>query len=161
MLRGAHPEMALPSRGCLPANGIGHPDIRYEFFGLLEGQAGTVFHSREGLNLRTALKRTLAARVVDQYSLHHRDAHSDEMSAILPVSCLIAHQAQIRFVHKGCRLKGMTGPLVTELKSRETAELVDNQGNQLIGCLRIACPDLLQEYGDFANRCLMHGLPSS
>ena len=73
--------------------------------------------------------------MIDEDPSHDRDAHADEMSTILPVSCLVAHQAQIRFVYQGCRLKGMTGALVSQLEPRETAELVDDQRNQLIGCL--------------------------
>ena len=57
------------------------------------------------------------------------------MSAVLPISCLIADQAQIRFVDQGSRLKGVTGPLVSQLTQGETAELVDDQRNQFFGCL--------------------------
>jgi hypothetical protein len=57
------------------------------------------------------------------------------MSAVLPISCLIADQAQIRFVDQGCRLQGIAGPLVSQLTQGETAELVDDQRNQFFGCL--------------------------
>ena len=102
---------------------------------MLQRQAGIIFRPFHRLNLGTAFQCLLAARVIDQYPLHYRNAYAYEMSAVLPISGLIAHQAQIRLVDQGSRLKGVTGPLVSQLKPGETAELVDDQRNQFFGCL--------------------------
>ncbi len=82
------------------------------------------------------------------------------MRTILPVSGLVTHEAQIRFVYQGSRLKGMTRALVSQLESRQATELVDDEWNQSIGCLRIAGPHLLQENGNFASRLLLHAFSS-
>jgi hypothetical protein len=92
--------------------------------------------------------------VIDQNAAHDRDAYPNKMSAILPVSRLIANQAQVSFVHQGCRLQCVAGAFVSQLKPGKTAEFVDDERYELIGGLRIARRDLLQQYGHFARSAL-------
>jgi hypothetical protein len=61
------------------------------------------------------------------------------------------NQSQIRIMHQGCGLQRLAGLLLSQLRSRESPELIVDQWQQLLGSLRIARCDLREEERDAAG----------
>jgi hypothetical protein len=63
-----------------------------------------------------------------------------------------AHQAQVRFVNQRGRLERMAGPFALHVRASHPAQLVVDQGNQLIGRFLVAVAELCQQPRHIAAR---------
>src|SRR5262249_4586797 len=77
---------------------------------------------------------------------------SEEMAAALPaLGLLYVHQAQVGFVDQGGGLQGLPRLLLGQPVGREPAQLVVDQGQQLLGGGRVALLDGGQDTRDIAH----------
>jgi len=53
------------------------------------------------------------------------------MGTVLPVHELAVNQTHIRFVDQGARLQGVTGPLSCHISTRQSAQLLIDQRDEL------------------------------
>ena len=65
---------------------------------------------------------------------------------------LTADQAEVGLVHQGGGLEGLAGLLLRELPRGELAELVVDQGQELLGRLRVAVLDGREDARDVVHR---------
>src|SRR4029077_13262511 len=78
------------------------------------------------------------SRMVHEDLTHGPGGYSKEMEPTLPRSCARLYQTEVGFMKHGCRLKGMAGPFVLEMRGSDPAQMGIDQGHQLRGGLVIA-----------------------
>lgn len=71
---------------------------------------GVLFGFLDNLEVRAALRSLPPPCIIDQDAPHQRGCHADKVSAIPPVSSLVAHQPDIGFIHQSCGLQRVPGP---------------------------------------------------
>src|SRR5262249_36313373 len=83
--------------------------------------------------------------VLDQNAPHGLCCGGKEMAAAVPVlGFLVINQAQVRFMHQRGRLKCLPWLLLGQSLSRELAQLVVDQRQELLGGVRAALLDVGQ-----------------
>ena len=85
------------------------------------------------------------ARVVGQDAPHHLRGDAEEVGAVLPVDVALADQAQERFVDEVVSLERLAGALVVEVPPGQAAQLVVDQGHELVERLVVAAAPLGEE----------------
>jgi hypothetical protein len=83
--------------------------------------------------------------MVGQDATHHLRGDAEEVRSVLPVDVALADQAQERFVDEVVGLKGLPDVLVIEVTSGQAAQLVVDQGHELVERLVVAAPPLDEE----------------
>lgn len=99
-------------------------------------------------NVATALVGLPAAGMVDENSPHRLRGGREKVGAVLPTGINFANQAEICLMHQGCRLERMTGRFDRHAMTRQPAQLVINQRQQLtsgLGLTRVDRPEDLRD----------------
>ena len=92
------------------------------------------------------------AGIVDKNPSHGFGGRREEMPSIIPLwIARCARQPQVRFVHQHRRLQRLAWLFLGELLGGKFTKLVVHQGQQLLGGLRIAMVDGVQDSGDFVH----------
>jgi hypothetical protein len=98
------------------------------------------------------LGAALAAGVVDEDAAHGLGRRGEEVAPAVPVlSPALADQPDVRFVDQGRGLERLAGRLVGQLQSRQFAQLVVDQRQQLAGRVGLAPRGGVQDLGDVAH----------
>ena len=104
------------------------------------------------------LATLLAAGVVNQDAAHGLGGGGKEMPAVVPVRVGLPgltsgarHETQVGLVNQGRGLECLTRPLLGQLLRRQLAQLVIDQGQKLVGGVRVALFDGGQDACDVAH----------
>src|SRR5262249_25084283 len=90
--------------------------------------------------------------VLDQDAPHRFGRGGEKVATAVPVLGLFdIHQAQIGLVNQGRGLKRLAWLLLSEFLGCELAQFVIDQGQQLVGSLRIALLDSRQDARNFVH----------
>jgi hypothetical protein len=93
-----------------------------------------------------------AAGTVDEDAAHGRGRHAEEVLPIRePPLGLAVHQAEIGFVDQGRRLERVAGLFLRQPLGGEFAQLAVNQGQELLGSMRVALFDFGQDARNFTH----------
>jgi hypothetical protein len=121
----------------------------------LIGRGSSIFHPAEidALAVAPVLLRFLAAGVFDHDAAHGLGRGGKEVAAAVPVSRLLyVYQPQVGLVNQGRRLQRLAGLLLSEFLRRELAQLLVDQGQELLGGVRIASFNVGQDAGNLIHR---------
>jgi hypothetical protein len=88
---------------------------------------------------------------VDQDSTHRLGHHGEEMGAILKFWGLIGHEPEPSLMDESRRLKCMLGRFVGEFVSRQPAQFLVNERQQLISSSSVASLHAAQKVGYLAH----------
>jgi hypothetical protein len=95
----------------------------------------------------------LAAAILDQNAPHSFRGSGEEMAAAVPVLGLLdIHQPEVGFVDQGRGLERLPGLLLGEFLRRELAQLLIDQGQELLRGVRIATLNGGQDLRNLAHR---------
>ena len=84
----------------------------------------------------------LMTSTFNQDSPHGGGGGSEKMAAVIPLSDIIRpDQSQVSFMHQGRGIQRLVRPLVNHPRCRELAQLIIDERQQLVRCLRIAGVD--------------------
>jgi hypothetical protein len=93
--------------------------------------------------------RLFAPGVLNENSPHCLSRRSEEMPATVPLRRLrTICESNIRFMHQGSRVQRLTGLLVSQPLSRQFAQFVIDEWQQLLRRPRIAGIDGIQDLSD-------------
>jgi len=100
--------------------------------------------------------RMTAAGPIDQNASHGLGGGGEKMRAVLPLGLIVTTEPQPRFVDERSGLKGLTGSFMEHFCCGEFAQVIIDQGHELIGRQDIALRDTIQNDSD-----LVHGRANS
>jgi hypothetical protein len=86
--------------------------------------------------------------VIDQDSSHGFGSSGKEVAATVPTDLALTQQTHVSFVNQRGRLERVLRALLGHFRARETTKLLVNNGQKLVGGVRIAFVDGLQETRD-------------
>jgi hypothetical protein len=89
--------------------------------------------------------------VIDKDTPHDLRADGKEVSAILPTSLLLVHQAQVGFMHQLRALQSVVRPFAAQMAVRQAAEFGVHQRREFIHGRGIASAPFLEELRDLAR----------
>jgi len=96
------------------------------------------------------------ARVIDENAPHHLRDHRQELCPVLPVGIPLIDEAEIRLVHEGRRLQGVSCAFAPELCSGTSPQLTIHERHRPIAGVQIAPGPGTQETRDVVM-CIGHG----
>jgi hypothetical protein len=98
--------------------------------------------------LPAVAQAALAAGLIDQDAPHGLGSGGEEVAAALPGPLRApADQPQVGLLHQRRGLERLAGLLLGELPGRELAQLVVDQGQELLGRLAVALLDRREDAG--------------
>jgi hypothetical protein len=99
-----------------------------------------------------AFATLLSASVFDDNAAHCLGGRGKEVTAMVPATfCLVTDESQVRLVHKGGRLKRLPRLFMGQSLRCEPAQLVVDEGQKLLGGVRIAVFDRRKDTGDVVH----------
>ena len=107
------------------------------------------------LGALAALSRSFSASSLNENAPHSLGRGGKEMTPAVPLLLLVhIHQPHIRFMHQCRCLQGLTGLLLRKFLSRQLAQLLIDEWQKLLGRVRVALLDGIQDLGDIAHKAV-------
>jgi hypothetical protein len=92
-----------------------------------------------------------AAGPIDEDPAHGFGGGGEEMCAVLPRRLRLAAEAEPRFVDECGGLQGLVGGFARHAGGGQLAQLIVNEGQQLVGRLDLAASDAAEEVREVAG----------
>jgi hypothetical protein len=86
--------------------------------------------------------------MIHQYAPHHVRCDTEKLGAIVPVGITLIDKAEVRLVNQRRGLKSMTVSLAAHRMSRDTAQLIVHERDELVGRSRVALTPRREQRGD-------------
>ena len=103
-----------------------------------------------------ALRRVPGARVVQQYPAHCLGSERKKLNSVLEGSLVLVFETQKHLVHQRGGAKRVVAAFPSKLPRRQAAELMVDQGEQFLGCLRAASAPRSQQFRQLLIGGLVH-----
>ena len=123
--------------------------VKIEQVDLIRRECGVIrVTQRHASPASRALRSQAGTRVIDENAAHHLRDHRQELCPVLPVGIPLIDETEIRLVHEGGRLQGVSCAFAPELCSGTPPQLAIHERHRPIAGVQIAPGPGTQETRD-------------